>query len=171
MIIISTFKDPALRIAQHWRSMHYPVEATDLHKQTLNQSRALVILLSENLCCVIMVFVTSILAPLLLLVAVPWSWMNLCSLAWVAESERAAFGPSIAQHVIVHAPLRVFRAMSHTGNALVSIFVFVDLQVHSPFIIESYSEVCFMCSSIGVRFCSISSLDYSACWCHGPTSY
>lgn len=136
MIIISMFKDPALRIAQHWWSMHHRVEATDLHEQTLNQSRSLMILLSENLCYMIMVLVTSILAPLLLLIAVPWSWMNVCSLAWVEESERAAFGPSIAKNVIVHAPLRVFRALTHTGNMLVSIFVFVDLQVYSPFVTE-----------------------------------
>ena len=105
------------------------VETLDLHEETLKQTMDLLNELSSDLCCVITVVVTGILAPVLLFIAVPWAWINERSLVWVARSERAPFGQFVAQHILVHVPLTTFRVLAHLGNALVSAFVFVDLEV------------------------------------------
>ena len=133
MIFISTFLDPALRIAAHLakqRSEDSDEEQDlDLQEKTLEYSHAGLQTLATILSCMVTIMVCGALVPALLLMAVLWGCLNLCSLVWIANSDTyASFGELLARRILVHAPLSSFRLMVHLGNLALSAFIIVDLE-------------------------------------------
>ena len=143
VLLISAFVEPALRLIETLPAYKQlrakisakcspPAETEQTLEQCVEQTLAATFEIQENLSGIFLGFLTALLfgiaAPVLPLVALLGSWLNLCSLVWVSRAEQdVSFGQLLAATVLVQPPITAVQIMAMGIVVLLSVFIFVDM--------------------------------------------